>query len=82
VKVEVWVYRRKEYKQLRFFVNGQTGSIYRKGNKKLNFSRLLSRTKLEKRDPMIGYSIPDKEYSFDLPYGRLGNTDLGICVGR
>lgn len=63
--MEVWLYRRKEYKQLRFFVDGRTGSIYRKGNKRLNFSRLLSMVKLEKMNPIIDYSNPDEIYNFE-----------------
>ena len=71
-------------KGIYFLVNSRYESnVRRRGRKRVNIVQLFKRIrpKLKKIDPDDKFLEPDKEYSFNL-YGRLGNTDLGICVER
>jgi hypothetical protein len=61
------------------FLSGPYESIAGiKGRKRVNPIKLFTKTKLRKRDPDDKYLKPDKEYNFDIPNGRLGNTDFEI----
>ena len=87
MKVKVYEYFGRRGIRTYTFLIGQDyiSSIRIMGRKRVNLIKLFKKTKLEKRNPDDGgFLMPDKEYSFNLPlpYGRLGNTDLGICVER
>ena len=86
IQVKVYEYfGRHGIRDYTFLVNSRYESnVRRRGRKRVNIVQLFKRirTKLVKVDPKCAYEQPDQEYSFNLPYGRLGNTDLGICVGR
>lgn len=61
VRVVVWIYKRKDYKQYRFFVmNVYVSAISVKGNKRIKLSRLILRTHLSRTDPRLNHSIPDE----------------------
>ena len=86
MKVKVYEYFGRHGIRTYTFLIGQDyiSSIRIMGRKRVNLIKLFNKTKLEKRNPDDEFLMPDEEYSFNLPlpYGRLGNTDLGICVGR
>jgi hypothetical protein len=73
MEIIVWKYNRRHDKQYRFFVKNLVGDVLVRGNKKFRYSRLLSRTKFEKRNPMIEYSMPDEEFTV-----HVCNRSLGV----
>ena len=72
MEIIVWKYNRRHDKQYRFFKKNLVGDILVRGNKRFRYSRLLSRTKFEKRNPMIEYSIPDEEFIVHVHDRNLG----------
>ena len=61
VKVIVWIYKRKGYKQYRFLVmKVYESEISVKGNKRVKLSRLILRTHFSKINPRLNHSIPDE----------------------
>jgi hypothetical protein len=88
IQVKVYVYnRRRGVREYVFLINSRYEShVRRRGRKRVNIVQLFKRIrpKLRKINPDDKFLMPDEEYSFNLPlpYGRLGNTDLGICVER
>ena len=85
IQVKVYEYNRKcGVRDYTFLVNYRYESnVRRRGRKRVNIVQLFKRIrpKLRKINPDDKFLEPDKEYSFNL-YGRLGNTDLGVCEGR
>ena len=88
IQVKVYVYFGKHgIRDYTFLVNSRYEShVRRRGRKRVNIVQLFKRIrpKLRKINPDADLLEPDEKYSFNLPlpYGRLGNTDLGICVER
>ena len=82
MKVKVYEYFGRYGIRTYTFLIGQDyiSSIRIMGRKRVNLIKLFKKTKLEKRNPYDEFLMPDEEYSFNLPlpYGRLGNTDLGV----
>ena len=74
IEIIVWKYNRRHDKQYRFFKKDLTGYILVRGNKRFRYTRLLSRTKFEKRNPMIEYSIPDEEFTIYVCSRDLGGV--------
>lgn len=65
VEVIVWIYKRKGYRQYRFWVKKVYESeISVKGNKRVKLSRLILRTHLSKIDPRINHSNPNEVTKF------------------
>ena len=86
MKVKVYEYFGRHGIRTYTFLIGRDyiSSIRIMGRKRVNLIKLFKKTKLEKMNTNDEFLMPDKEYSFNLPllYGKLGNTNLGICVGR
>ena len=80
MKVKVYEYFGRHGIRTYTFLIGQDyiSSIRIMGRKRVNLIKLFKKTKLEKRNPDDEFLMPDEEYSFDLPHGRLGNTDFEI----
>ena len=82
MKIDVYIYfGRNGIRDYTFLVGSYheyESCIRVRGRKRVRPEKLFKRTRLEARNLYDEFLQPNQEYSFNIPNGRLGNTDLGV----